>query len=77
MEYFSIKRSYYNKTTHNIFHGNRFLYENIRFMLALFNTFFELLVKFSNMMNFNICITNIYWTKSNFCHKAILSLYED
>ena len=40
--------------------------------VSIIQQFFSFLARFSDLVNWNICITKIYWTKSNFPSNAIL-----
>ena len=47
-------------------------------MLALFGSFFnQLLARFSDLINSNLCVTKIYWTKSSFPSKSDFKADED
>ena len=46
-------------------------------MLAFLGSIFKLLVRFSDLVNSNICVTKMYWTKSNFLWKSYFKSDED
>ena len=51
--------------------------EKIGFMLTLFGSFFLLLARLSDLINSNIYISKIFWTKSKFPSKCDLKFDED